>query len=174
MKPRKKTNNQQKKKRHIMSNETENKLSGMNWGKALERNAHGAGDVEATLIKLRAEMTEYIAKNEMPVARVRDAVATVYTKFPLVKFDLNSLASRAVTELNAPAGSETKIGESVKSFVRGESESFEKGGTGKYHIKRGKDGGVRLVTPQYAEEFKKSQTSKAAKNAPAAAPEAAK
>ncbi len=64
--------------------------------------------------------------------------------------------------MKVAAGSESKIGEAVKGFIRGESKAFEAGEGGLYHIARGKLGGVRRVTAEYTEAFRKAQAKKAA------------
>lgn len=143
----------------------QNKGTGINWSRVLERNEHGAADLDATMRKLEDEARTYVATNEIGTDVIRTAVASVYAQFPKTSFDLGSLTNRVVTEMKVAAGSETKIGEAVKGFIRGESKSFEAGEGGLYHIARGKLGGVRRVTPEYTELFRKAQAKKAQANA---------
>ncbi|HAM49775.1 MAG TPA: hypothetical protein DCP92_03440 [Nitrospiraceae bacterium] len=146
-----------------MANEQNDKQgTGINWGRILERDAHGTADLGATMTKLEAEARAYVVANEVPTERIRGAVATVYEQNPKVSFDLGSLTNRVVTEMKVAAGSESKIGEAVKGFIRGESKAFEAGEGGLYHIARGKLGGVRRVTAEYTEAFRKAQAKKAA------------
>jgi len=156
-----------------MSNEQnatadEDKGTGINWGRALVRDAHGTADLEATMRKLEAEARSYVVANEVPTERIRAAVISVYEQFPKTSFDLGSLTNRVVTEMKVAAGSETKIGEAVKGFIRGESKQVdaflrgEAAAPGLFAIARGKNGGVR---PAGAEYLDKARKALAAKNA---------
>jgi len=175
-------------KRHIMADEnetnemgtdetetTEEKGTGINWAKVSVRDAHGAIDAAATLALCNEELTAHVADNEVDMKEIDESVAKVFVKLMTTPggvsqkglIDLQGLAGRAFNILDndgeVPYGAETRLQERIKDFVRGESETFVKtsGQSGKYHIKRGKDGGVRLNTPAYLKEYMELQAKKA-------------
>lgn len=168
-------------KEDIMANDNTNETTGtgINWGKIALRDTHGSVDKPATLALIDEELTAHIADNEVDMDEIETACETVFEKLRATggvvaqkaMMDLNELSHRALDLLdNVPYGASTRLQERIKDFVRGESETFVKtdGAEGKYHIKRGKDGGVRLNTPAYLDEYRKLQAAKRAKEAAAA------
>jgi hypothetical protein len=144
--------------------------TGINFSKAVVRDKHGVVDEDATFARIRDEYRAWMATNEVETPMLANAVRTVFDKLPpsqKAMIDLNGLASRAVEEMKVPYGAETRLALRVKDFVRGESLRFvgSKGAEGMYHIKRGKDGGVRLNTTAYVTEYRKLQAKKAAAKA---------
>ena len=136
--------------------------SGITWGRVLVRDAHGAADLEATLRMLEVEGRTYIANNEIPLEQIKEAVASVFEQNPKTQFDLGSLTNRTLMAMNVAAGSETKVGELIKGFVRAESKAFEADRSGLYHVSRGKNGGCRRVSAEYTAAYNKAQAAKAA------------
>lgn len=179
-------------KRHIMAGETNETVTddtnetteetteetgtGINWAKVSVRDPHGAIDAAATLALCNEELTAHIADNEVDMREIDEAVAKVFVKLVSTPngvsqkglIDLQGLAGRAFNILDnegeVPYGAETRLQDRIKDFVRGESETFvnTKGQAGKYHIKRGKDGGVRLASQAYVKEYLELQAKKAA------------
>lgn len=156
-----------------MANENENvenEGTKINWAKVAVRDAHGAIDKDATLALCDEELTSHIG-NEVDMTEIASSVAQVFTKLTRggeaqkAMIDLDGLATRAFGLLPAaPLGSETLLKKRIMDFVRGESLRFTEtnGAEGLYHIKRGKDGGVRLNTPAYVAEFRALQAKKVA------------
>lgn len=155
-----------------MANENENKGTGIKWSKVAVRDAHGAIDVEATLALCGEELSSVVG-NEVELNEIATAVKGVFDKLVAsaggkaekASMELAGVATRALEAIgDVPFGQETEVQDRIKDFVRGESERFVEtnGAEGAYHIKRGKDGGVRLNTPAYVTEFRKLQEKKAA------------
>lgn len=148
----------------------EEKGTGINWAKVAVRGQHGAVDKTLTMALLDEELSTHIAENEVDMEEIGSTVATVFTKLTQgvakkASIDLNGLATRALGLLgDVPYGQETRLSERIKDFVRGESDRFveSNGASGLYHIKRGKDGGVRLNTEMYLKEYRALQAKKAA------------
>lgn len=155
-----------------MSDNTEK--TGINFGndKITVRDAHGTVDRAATMERIESELIAWIGTNEIDPEAVKTAVIAVFARFPKAdrqSMDLGGLTHKALVELKAPDGSETRIGERIKNFVRGESERFEntQGAEGLCFIKRGKQGGVHMSTPAFVTEYRKGLAKKAAKETPA-------
>ena len=152
-----------------MSNE--NKTTGINWSKVMVRNAHGAADPVATLVKLETELAEHIGQTEISPDLVSEAVASAFAKMPAATnktLDMGTLAMRAIAELNATGIVESKVAERVKAYVRGESDLFKKtlGAEGLYVIRTGRDqGGVAVSTPDVVKRYRETQAAKAAAEA---------
>lgn len=147
--------------------EVEEKTSGINFAKAVIRDEHGVVNKTLTFARIEEEYSAWMEANEIDTPLIAAAVAAVFSKLPpaqMAMLDLNGVANRAVEELKVPFGSETRLSNRVKDFVRGESLRFvaASGREGMYHIKRGKKGGVRLNTPAYVEQYRKIQAKKPA------------
>jgi hypothetical protein len=95
------------------------------------------------------------------------AVKTVYEKMGAAKnktLDLASLTFRAINVMNIEGASESKLGERVKNFLRGETKAFEEsnGEQGRYVIQRGPGRGVQLVTTEFVKTYREAKAKKAA------------
>lgn len=147
----------------------------LNWTKLAVRDAHGAIDSEGTLALVTEALAQAVG-NEVDLEEIRGAVSTVFTKLLALpgggsalkgKMDLDGVAGRARELLDVPFGAETMVQLRIKNFIRGESEKFVEtnGAEGSCHIKRGKDGGVRVRTDAYVKEYRALQAKKAAADA---------
>lgn len=154
---------------------TENKTvtgTNVNWAKLAVRDEHGALDITATLLLVEKELSD-TAGAEVSTDTIAEHTAGVFdklTKSGSIKnasMELSILAQRVVAQLDAPYGTETRLNERVKDYVRGESDRFEatNGSEGLYLIQRGKGGGVRLSTESFVKEYREKQAKKAAKAA---------
>ena len=152
------------------TSETETKGTGINYSKVVLRNNLGGVDAEATIALIESELLAWIEENEMDTDSIAAAVQAVYDKMPPAKIqmlDLNSLANRATQILNVPVGSDSRVANRVKEYIRGESKRFKEsnGEEGAFMLQIGKGGGIFRSSPAVVKQYRERLAKKAAKNA---------
>jgi hypothetical protein len=145
---------------------TEKTGTGVNWSRVRFVMNGSQVDLSATLAAMQSEAETFLSSNVVDTTAIAEAVNSVFTRMGEAEnklVELETLALKALGSMTENVDDESKMLKSIKSFIRSESEKFvaSSGAEGRFWIRAGRGGGVRLSTPSTVEAFRTLQTRKA-------------